>query len=156
MKSHRSYSDHEIGCYVLGLDMPEHTQDIQARLAQDDAAAARALKWEAYFLGIVDGLPPAPPPAAVIARIQATLGIQDETPTEDARPTPERPDESGVAAAEPSPSRAKAYRRKIGRHPIAIIAAACVAAGLAALVIGASLHHTTSQVVQQPVQLQPQ
>lgn len=155
MKSHRSYSDHEIGCYVLGLDMPE-AQDIQARLAQDDAAAARALKWEAYFLGIIDGLPPSQPPAEVIARIQATLGIQDETPIEDARAVPGRPDDSGVAAAETSPGRTREYRRRIGRHQVAIIAAVCVAAGLAALVIGASLHHTASQVVQQPVQLQPQ
>ncbi len=155
MKSHRSYSDHEIACYVLGLDMPDQSRDIQARLAQDDAAAARALKWETYFLGIVDALQPAPPPATVIARIQATLGMEG-------MPMPEEPRPAPVHAAEPdtpsspqeSSGRLDGRRWRIGRHRITAIAAACVAAGLLALVIGANLHHTTSKVVQQPVQLE--
>ncbi|MGB7525002.1 MAG: hypothetical protein WA923_11790, partial [Castellaniella sp.] len=75
---HRSYSDDEVARYVLGLDMPDRVADIQARLAHDDAAAARALKWEAYFLGIVDALPAQPAPDAVLDRIRQSLGMEME------------------------------------------------------------------------------
>lgn len=80
MKSHRSYSDHEIARYVLGLDMGLHAQEIQERLARDNAAAARALKWEAYFLDIVDALPPSPPPPSVLAQLEASLGMEPSPP----------------------------------------------------------------------------
>ena len=75
-----SYSDDEIARYVLGLDMPDRVADIQSRLAHDDAAAARALKWEAYFLGIVDALPVQPPPDAVLERIRQSLGMERDEP----------------------------------------------------------------------------
>lgn len=154
MKSHRSYSDHEIACYVLGLDMPEHARDIQSRLAQDDAAAARALKWEAYFLGIVDALQPAPPPADVLTRIHSTLGIEAVPAAEDPRLTPPHQDDQADTGSSKSRDRSAEHPWKIGRRQIAIIVAACVVAGLAALIIGANLHHTDSKVVRQPVQLE--
>jgi anti-sigma-K factor RskA len=81
MKQQRSYSDPEIACYVLGLDLPEQAQGIQALLAHDDAAAARALKWEAYLLSIVDALPATPPPDEVLQKIEQTLGMTFEAPT---------------------------------------------------------------------------
>ncbi|MGB3835126.1 hypothetical protein [Castellaniella sp.] len=80
MKSHRPYSDHEIARYVLGLDMGPHTQEIQARLARDNAAAARALKWETYFLDIVDALPASPPPPSVLAQLEASLSMEPYPP----------------------------------------------------------------------------
>jgi len=78
MKPQRSYSDPEIACYVLGLDLPDQAEGIQALLARDDAAAARALKWEAYLLGIVDALPATRPPDEILERIQQTLGMTFE------------------------------------------------------------------------------
>ncbi|HEX7388412.1 MAG TPA: hypothetical protein VF285_14205 [Castellaniella sp.] len=80
MKAQRSYSDPEIARYVLGLDMADQAQDIQTLLAHDDAAAARALKWEAYLLGIVDALPHAAAPDTLLPRIQQTLGMTFEAP----------------------------------------------------------------------------
>src|SRR5690606_3910094 len=75
-----SFSDDEIARYVLGLDMPDRVAEIQSRLAHDDAAAARALKWEAYFLGIVDALPAQPPSDAVLDRIRQSLGMEMDEP----------------------------------------------------------------------------
>ncbi|CAM5793118.1 hypothetical protein CCAE64S_03127 [Castellaniella caeni] len=158
MKSHRSYSDHEIARYVLGLDSPEHTQDIQARLAQDDAAAACALKWEAYFLGIVDALPPAPPPATVLAGIQATLGIE-ETPTDAApttgRPSHEAPETASDTATTPAPARPRCAWR-FGRKQAVVASIVAVVIILVVLVLSASLHHTSSTVVQQTIDLDAQ
>lgn len=75
-KQYRSYSDHEIANYVLGVRLSEsNTTGIQHNLSNNNAAAARALKWEAYFLGIVDGLAPQPPDAQVLNNIQQTLQI---------------------------------------------------------------------------------
>lgn len=72
----RSYSDHEIANYVLGIDLPKNiSEGIQYKLAADDAAAARALKWEAYFLSLVDGLEPLKPAADNLENIQKTLNI---------------------------------------------------------------------------------
>lgn len=75
MKAQHSYSDTEIAHFVLGLDLGDQGRAIEALLAHDDAAAARALKWEAYLLGIVDALPPLAPPDTVLPRVQQTLGM---------------------------------------------------------------------------------
>ncbi|MER1968127.1 hypothetical protein [Castellaniella sp. GW247-6E4] len=71
----RAYTDLDIAECVLGLTPPEDTAAIQAWLAQDDAAAACALKWEAYLLDIADELPGLPPAPELQARIQASLGF---------------------------------------------------------------------------------
>lgn len=74
---YRSYSDHEIANFVLGVELSASTnQAIQHNLAKDDAAAARALKWEAYFLSIVDGLATSKPPEEILNKIQTTLNIK--------------------------------------------------------------------------------
>lgn len=157
MKPHRSYSDHEIACYVLGLDAAERTQAIQARLATDDAAAARALKWEAYFLSIVDALPPSPPPPALLAQIQSTLGMQAFSTTAEPRnPAAEaefQPPSPGAEADRAEP------RRQLGRpRPrIAATIGIFVAASLAVLLAWASLRPIgPSTIIQQDIHLTPQ
>jgi anti-sigma-K factor RskA len=162
MKAHRSYSDHEIARYVLGLDMAEHAGEIQARLARDDAAAARALKWEAYFLDIVDALPASPPPPAVLARIQATLGMEDEPVREDARPHPAAagPAEEGPApeAPEPPAARRRAPRpRRVSKRRVLLAAGAILVLAIAILLGWAALKPAPSgTLVQQPLHLQSQ
>ncbi|WP_322998924.1 hypothetical protein [Castellaniella sp.] len=152
MKQHRSYSDHEIACYVLGLDMPGHANDLQARLAHDDAAAACALKWEACFLGIVDALPPAEPPEALLLQIQATLGMEDMPITAE----PRLPQQT----AEPDDKTAgrQATRRRVRRlswRRVSIAIGIGVAVVLIALLTWASLRPApTGTLVQQPLQLQ--
>lgn len=151
---HRSYSDDEIARYVLGLDMPDRVADIQSRLAHDDAAAARALKWEAYFLGIVDALPAQPAPDAVLDRIRQSLGMETEEPPvmgearapgADPRPTP----------GDGAPPRRRGPRLRRGR--VAVALGIAVALCLAALVLWASLRPTPAgTVVQHPVHLQSQ
>lgn len=92
MKAPRSYSDAEIAHYVLGLTLPaEQERDLQDQLAHDDAAAARALKWEAYLLAIVDALPPSPPPPALEQRIRSSLGMNDDAPDRPLYARPESP-----------------------------------------------------------------
>jgi len=160
MKSARSYSDHEIACYVLGLDGPDQARDIQARLAQDDVAAACALKWETCFLSIVDALPPAPPPDELLLRIRASLDMEDAPIVGDAR---SRPPGAGAAsppaADDPAPGDRAARRRRrthprLNRSRLALVAAAVVLSCVAVLVVWASLRPTTSRMVQQSVQLQ--
>uniref|UniRef100_UPI00333F52D5 hypothetical protein n=1 Tax=Castellaniella defragrans TaxID=75697 RepID=UPI00333F52D5 len=73
--STRAYTDLEIAEYVLGLAAPGDTAGIQAWLAQDNAAAACALKWEAYLLDIADDLPGEPPAPGLYTRIQNSLGF---------------------------------------------------------------------------------
>lgn len=78
MTASRSYSDQEIAHYVLSPDGAEQAENIEALLAHDDAAATRALKWEAHLLGIVDTLPPVQPPETLWASIQNTLGLDGD------------------------------------------------------------------------------
>lgn len=170
MKPQRSYSDPEIACYVLGLDLPEQAQGIQALLAHDDAAAARALKWEAYLLGIVDALPVTPPPDEILEQIQQTLGMTFEAPA----PAPVL----GESRARPRPSAGgtrqtfwptwlscpdclrglslpwttlKTAWRPSKRALWIGAAVALVIVALAALLISASLHTTPRTVVNQAV-----
>ncbi len=153
---HRSYSDDEIARYVLGLDMPDRVADIQSRLAHDDAAAARALKWEAYFLGIVDALPAQPAPDAVLDRIRQSLGMETEEP-------PVMGETRTAGAAPHSASRDDPPRRRARRGPrlrrgrVAVALGIAVALCLAGLVLWASLRPTPAgTVVQHPVHLQSQ
>jgi anti-sigma-K factor RskA len=150
-----AYSDDEIARYVLGLDMPERVADIQARLARDDAAAARALKWETYFLGIVDALPAQPAPDAVLDRICQSLGMTVEDPPilGDTR----APDTDVRPHAEPAPAR-RATRRsgrpRLRRGRLALALGAAVVLCLAALSLWAGLKPLPAGTeVQQSVQL---
>ena len=151
-----SYSDEEIARYVLGLDMPDRVADIQARLARDDAAAARALKWEAYFLGIVDALPAQPAPDAVLDRICHSLGMTLTDPpvmgeTRAAEPAPRQ------APAQESPRRParRGGRPRLRRGRLALAAGAVVILCLAALALWAGLQPPPAgTLVQQPVQLE--
>jgi anti-sigma-K factor RskA len=158
MKAHRSYSDHEIARYVLGLDMAEHTGEIQARLARDDAAAARALKWEAYFLDIVDALPASPPPPSVLASIQATLGMEDEPVQADARPRASAagPAQDGPAADAPdAPERPAARRPRLSVRRVLLAAGAVAVVAIVVLLAWAALKPVPSgTLVQQPLHLQ--
>ncbi len=86
MKPAQNFSDYDIACYVIGIDKPEVDHYIQAHLASDDAAAARALKWEAYFLDLVDALPKAQPPAEILLALEQSLGKQGASIF--ARPSP--------------------------------------------------------------------
>jgi anti-sigma-K factor RskA len=171
MKQQRSYSDPEIACYVLGLDLPERTQGIQALLAHDDAAAARALKWEAYLLSIVDALPATPPPDGVLEQIEQTLGMTFEAPA----PAPvlgESRARSRPPASEPRQAswpewlrcppwlhgllplpkmKLKTVWRPSKRAFWIGVAAGLVIVVLAALLISASLHTTPRTVVNQTV-----
>lgn len=174
MKPQRSYSDPEIACYVLGLDLPEQAEGIQALLAHDDAAAARALKWEAYLLGIVDALPATRPPDEILERIQQTLGMTFEPiapgpvlgeSRDRPRPFAERTRQApwpdwlhhpawphGVSMLRTKLwTKLRATRRPSKRVVWITAAAVVVIVGFAALLIGASLHTTPRTVVHQAV-----
>jgi anti-sigma-K factor RskA len=154
MKPLRSYSDDEIARYVLGLDMPDRVADIQSRLAHDDAAAARALKWEAYFLGIVDALPAQPAPDAVLDRIRQSLGMEmEETPvmgeTRTAEAAPPR-----TASENASPRRRARRGPRLRRGRVVLVLGIGVALCLVAVAIWASLRPAPAgTVVRHPVQL---
>lgn len=151
---HRSYSDDEIARYVLGLDMPDRVADIQSRLAHDDAAAARALKWEAYFLGIVDALPAQPAPDAVLDRIRQSLGMEMEDMPVIGEARTDGADPRAASGDEPSRRRApRGTRLRRGRVAVALVIAAVL--GLAALALWASLKPIPAgTIVQQPVHLE--
>jgi hypothetical protein len=138
MKSHRSYTDHEIARYVLGVEMPGQARDIQASLAHDDASAARALKWEAYLLSIVDALPPSPPPYELLEQIRATLGMADLVANAD--PVPGEACALRDAGASREAAGAGRPRRRLNRKRLLVgIGIGVLLAALAALVIQASL-----------------
>src|SRR3546814_4620529 len=80
--------DDVIAEYALGLSSPEVSGQIQARLSHDDAAAACALKWETYLLGISDSLKPVPPPPELLAQVQKALGHETIAPSPPASPVP--------------------------------------------------------------------
>ena len=154
----QSYSDDEIARYVLGLDMPERVADIQARLARDDAAAARALKWETYFLGIVDALPRQPAPDAVLDRICQSLGMS----LQDAPVMGEsRRDDASAGATSVTPQTAARRRGQTGRRPqlrrgrLILAAGAAVVLVVVALAIWAGLRPPpAASIVQQSIQLE--
>ena len=167
MKPQRSYSDPEIARYVLGLDMAEQAQDIQALLAHDDAAAARALKWEAYLLAIVDALPPTAPPDTLLPQIQQTLGMTFKVP-EPAAVLGEARERPRAARGLHEPVPWMGWLQKIPkipvpqalRHPtrkatIIGVAGAVVVIALLALATWASLRTTPTSVVHQVVPTQP-
>ncbi|MDY0308913.1 MAG: hypothetical protein RBR29_03850 [Castellaniella sp.] len=135
---HRSYSDDEIARYVLGLDMPGRVADIQSRLAHDDAAAARALKWEAYFLGIVDALPAQPASDAVLDRIRQSLGMETEEPPIMGETRPAS-NESLPTARDIPPCRRARRRPRLRCGRVAAVLGIIVALCLAALILWASL-----------------
>lgn len=154
MKSHRAYSDHEIACYVLGLDMHNQALEIQARLAHDDAAAARALKWEAYFLGIVDGLAPSAPPPALMRQIQATLGMEHIPIMAGDHPPVDKPADPQYATDDTEKaSSQKPHWGTESRRRLVITAGLCAAAGLLVFLAWASLRPTASTMIQQDIQL---
>lgn len=158
MTHHRSYSDHEIANYVLGVEMPDHAIHIQARLARDDAAAARALKWEAYFLGIVDALPPSPPPAELLAQIQATLGM-DHTAVmgESRRSSPRSPRaDDDATSTDQSDAPARRFRKQLSTRRLLLAIGVGVAILAGGVLVWASLKPPPpSTVVQQPLHLEP-
>lgn len=73
---HSSDSDLLIAEYTLGLLNLQETAQAQTLLGKDPEAVAIALKWEDRFLDLVDQLPPIEPPAHLLQRIQATLGME--------------------------------------------------------------------------------
>lgn len=81
--------DDLIAEYTLGLSSPEVSAQIQTRLSRDDAAAACALKWETYLLGISDSLKPVPPPPELFAQVQKALGHETLAPSPASEPIPE-------------------------------------------------------------------
>ncbi|WP_323017355.1 hypothetical protein [Castellaniella sp.] len=157
MKTHRSYSDHEIASYVLGLDMPDRAIDIQARLAHDDAAAARALKWETYFLGIADALPPAPPPAELLMQIQATLGMENAPITEESR-QPQQPADARIddaASTSASAARPRTRTKHLSKRRLLLAVGVIAAILVIIMLVWASLKPLPdSTVVQQPLHLE--
>ncbi|CAM5222234.1 hypothetical protein CDEF62S_01070 [Castellaniella defragrans] len=166
MTAPRSYSDPEIARYVLGLDMPDHGQGIQALLAHDDAAAARALKWEAYLLNIVDALPMVAPPDTLMPRIQQTLGMTFEAAEPSASvlgETRERPASKQARGAHaswttwlrqvpiPLPEGLKRPSRKVLAWSAA---AGIVIVALIVILVLANLHTPLKTTVQQVVPVQ--
>ncbi|MFV0284468.1 MAG: hypothetical protein ACK5JE_11855 [Castellaniella sp.] len=148
-----AYSDAEIARYVLGLHTPERVADIQSRLACDNAAAARALKWEAYFLGIVDALPPEPVPDAVLSRICQSLGMDMEAASVMGETRPGAVAQRSVLRDSPPRRPRRGPRLRRGR--VALALGLAIALGLAALVLWASLQPApVGTVVQHPVELE--
>ncbi|MDN5842108.1 MAG: hypothetical protein L0H54_01500, partial [Alcaligenaceae bacterium] len=116
--------DDLIAEYTLGLSSPEVARQIQARLSRDDAAAACALKWETYLLGISDSLKPVPPPPELFAQVQKALGHETiaRTPAPSPAPAPASIPEPAIpteppkrkappAAASPRPTHTSSARR---------------------------------------------
>lgn len=82
--------DRSIAEYVLGLSPSSDMAQIQDMLSRHDPAAACALKWEAYLLGICDSMVPIAPPPTLFGRIQDALGHQTPvmTPPRHVEPVP--------------------------------------------------------------------
>lgn len=151
MKHPRAYNDLEIARYVLGLDVPEQSRNVQKRLAKDDAAAARALKWEAYFLDIVDALPPAPVPETLLSRIEGTLGMLDQPITGEKRTDQQYTDIAEPAAG--SAGRRKAKGR-INTRRLTLAASAGIAVCAALILAWALLRPIPVEIIQEPVTIQ--
>jgi anti-sigma-K factor RskA len=94
--------DMRIAEYTLGLSPAREIAGIQEVLSRSDPAAACALKWEAYLLGICDSMAPVAPPADLFARIQDALGHEaPEAIPVPAAPLPSRTSETPAAGAAP-------------------------------------------------------
>lgn len=166
MKSPRTYTDLEIARYVLGLYMPEQSRQVQKRLALDDAAAACALKWEAYFLDIVDALPPAPVSDTVLLRIEQSLGMQGHiAPGADPNGQAVALNANGHAGAGDTPAAAgmvhqsqvgksRAGGRRIRPGRLALAAGTGLAICVAVLVFLALMQPVSVEEVQQPLSIQ--
>lgn len=73
---HSGDQDLLIAEYTLGLLNLQETAQAQALLGKDPQAVVTALRWEGRFLDLVDQLPPVEPPAQLLQRIQAALGME--------------------------------------------------------------------------------
>ncbi|WP_269498657.1 hypothetical protein [Castellaniella sp. S9] len=145
----RTHTDLDVAEYVLGLAAADDTAEIQAWLARDNAAAACALKWEAYLLGIADDLPGEVPAPALRARIHASLGF---TQTDGVSIISER------RAPRAEPSRRTSGRRRpvrLRRGRVAAVAAAAVALAVSVLVGVAIWRPAGQQSTEQAVDLVP-
>ena len=72
--------DHEerrllIAEYVLGLHRGERAAEIKRWLAEDDEAGRLARRWREHWVGAVDLLPPARPPARLWRRVARETGL---------------------------------------------------------------------------------
>ncbi len=72
--------DHEerrllIAEYVLGLHRGERAAEIKRWLAEDDEAGRLARRWREHWVGAVDLLPPARPPARLWRRVAREIGL---------------------------------------------------------------------------------
>lgn len=157
MKAPRPYSDMEIACYVLGLDMAEDTAGIQTLLAHEDAAAARALKWEAYLLDIVDALPPSMPSEATLQRIEQTLGmtLAEASPALSAPGMPAAPLMTDPGRTEKTGTSMR-RARMLRRLRLAGVITTLIVALLAGIVLWAIMRTTPSTVVEQSINLPPE
>lgn len=139
--TYRYYSEYEIAQYVLGLDLPEATKNgIQQYLASDNAAAAKALKWESYFLGFVDAIPAQEPPDAVLDKLHTSLNLG---------PVITRP----ISISEPTDHVEPARPQQAARKHIILILAAIALVVIAVLLITAANHETKTNLVQEKIQL---
>lgn len=121
-KPYRSYSDHEIANYVLGIELSANTtHGIQHNLAIDNAAAAKALKWEAYFLSLTDGLKKQQPPEDILQNIQNTLGITIAAVDENASVVADTKPESVIQADETPKRFDSKFKLAIGLALIIVI-----------------------------------
>lgn len=90
--------DYFIAEYTLGLLDPDEVAQAHALLGADDDAVVCALQWESRLLELTDVLTPLNPPAPLLGRIQATLGLPRSAPVQ-ARPSPGTAASSSVAPA---------------------------------------------------------
>lgn len=147
------YTELDIAEYVLGVSTPDDSAAIQGWLARDDAAAACALKWEAYLLDIAGTLPDEAPSPLLHARIQGTLGFAGV-------PNVETIFHEGREAHHERPQPATARRRRRAaprlRRGRVAAAAAVLAAVILSVVLGvAAWRPTGQQTTEQSVHLTP-
>ncbi len=148
--SSQSYTDLDVAEYVIGLTAPDDAHAIQDWLAKDDAAAACALKWEAYLLGIADAVPREAPTADLYARIQASLGFTAEA---DAATIVHEGRQ--VRAERPRDASARRRPGRLRRGRVAAAAAVLAAVILSGVLGVALLRPAEPQATEQSVQLTP-
>ncbi|MBV6272141.1 anti-sigma factor [Alcaligenaceae bacterium CGII-47] len=104
--------DRRIAEYVLGLSPISDVSRIQDMLSRHDPAAACALKWEAYLLGICDSMVPIAPPPNLFDQIQDALGHQkpNQAPAPVPTPAPATVQQQPI----PTPAPAASEREVIG------------------------------------------
>lgn len=98
--------DFFIAEYTLGLLEPDDVAQAHALLGSDDDAVVCALQWEARLLELTDGLTPLHPPANLLDRIHATLGLPRAAAAQAvARPAPQpAPASPGLKESSATPS----------------------------------------------------